>query len=173
MKRDKLIFMAKQNGNSRAKNQPEYVLYEGTYVASWYPKVMIAFYIIATFWCIALFTTCDCDDEDFDNAISDEYSIPVSNVSDIRRWHFGEFSCEAHFFPIPSTSWYITTKTGEKVELASDYFGGDISLKKEAIDKYFLIDKAVAASNEWNEMWDSFDKEFDKKMESLRSDYNY
>ena len=45
------------------------------------------------------------------------------------------------FFPLPHTVWYVTTQMGDDVEIASDYFGGDIDIDRAAVNKYLLLDE--------------------------------
>lgn len=156
------------NGNYGPKNQPQYVYYQGAGGTDWIIKILYALLFFSIIWTIGLFTTCSCD---FNEEISEEYNIPLETVEDIDLWHFGDIKEEFNIFPIPHSSLYITTKSGEEVELASEFFG-IISLHKEAIDKYFFTDKAKSSVREWNEWWDSAWDDIDKKYKDLSSDYH-
>lgn len=158
----------KANGNYGPKNQPQYVYYQGAGGTDWITKILFALLLFSIIWSIGLFTTCSCD---FDEEISDEYNIPIDDVENIRLWHLGDIREELNMFPIPNSSLYITTRSGEDVELASEFFG-IISLHKEAIDKYFFTDSATSGVREWNELWDSAWDDLDKKYKDLSSDYH-
>lgn len=157
-----------KNGNHKTQNQPQYILYEGSYVSSWYPKLMILFYSIALIFCLAFLTTCSSDLED---AISKEYNIPLKDVEDITLYYSNTYS-ELGIFPLPHTTWYVKTKSGEKFKIASDYFGGDLTLNKEIIDKYILTDNNIYRARKSRKKWDDAWEDLDKRWKELNSEYN-
>ena len=103
-------------------------LYNGTAL------IYILFCVWGLLGTIALVTTAD--NEDLVKAIAKEWNIPVSQVQDITGH---TIKSETKWLPLPHTVWYVTTERGEDIEIASDYFGGDIDLDKEALDKCFMF----------------------------------
>ena len=77
------------------------------------------------------------DTDDLVKQVAKEYNIPVSDVKSIFA---GKVQSDTKYFLIPHTVWYITTEDGEDVEIASDYFGGDIDFYKDVLNKYFSLD---------------------------------
>ena len=157
--------MAKQNGNHGAQNQPQYVYYQPYQPprntnTDWFIILLYSLLVFSIIWTVGLFTTCS---SELEEEISKEYNIPIGDVEYIT---FFDVSRETGVFPIPSSTWYVR-KSGEKIQVASDYFGFTF-LNKEAIEKHLLTDKAKSEARGWNSAWE----DIDKKYKDIRSDYN-
>ncbi len=93
--------------------------------------------LLVVIWVAAKFMT-PWGNSELITSIAKEYEIPISQVQEVV---YGKITHDTKLFPIPHSVWYVTTERGEEIELASDYFGGDIDLDKGALNRCFALDR--------------------------------
>ena len=99
-------------------------LIAGGFVVVWFVALMINIFSF--------------DSNKLEKQVAKEYRIPISEVQRILLF---KVTWDTKYFPIPHSVWYVTTERGEEIEIASDYFGGDIDIDKDALNRCFGLDQ--------------------------------
>ena len=105
------------------------------------------FTLIISLWgllaAISVLTSPDYDD--LEKQIAKEHHMPVDAVKELLSPVYSEIK----IFPIPHTIWYFTTSHGDDIEVASDYFGGDIDYDEDVLNEYFWLDEHAKIYKDW------------------------
>lgn len=80
------------------------------------------------------------DTDDVYRSIAKQYNIPFDDVKEMFDPYIS--ARELKFFPIAHYAWYLTVEeTGEDIQIASDFFGGEVCIYKNTLDERIGMNK--------------------------------